>query len=68
MAPELNGCGQSAQHIGGLIQGQASKLTDPCDAKDLHIDPSRVCWDSDSKALPYFGRIIAGEPVWRAPS
>ncbi|KJS61854.1 WXG100 family type VII secretion target [Streptomyces rubellomurinus] len=27
---ELDGCGQSAQHIGGLIPGETSKLTDPC--------------------------------------
>ncbi|HJD84544.1 hypothetical protein [Kitasatospora aureofaciens] len=27
---ELDGCGQSAQHIGGLIPGETSKITDPC--------------------------------------
>ncbi|MFE7589516.1 hypothetical protein ACFU6K_08950 [Kitasatospora sp. NPDC057512] len=27
---ELDGCGQSAQHIGGLIPGETSKLAEPC--------------------------------------
>ncbi|MEU9046192.1 MULTISPECIES: hypothetical protein [unclassified Kitasatospora] len=27
---ELDGCGQSAQHIGGLIPGETSKVTEPC--------------------------------------
>ncbi|MFI9325504.1 hypothetical protein ACIGXI_37800 [Kitasatospora aureofaciens] len=27
---ELDGCGQSAQHIGGLIPGETAKITDPC--------------------------------------
>ncbi|MER7672389.1 hypothetical protein ABTY61_28555 [Kitasatospora sp. NPDC096128] len=27
---ELDGCGQSAQHIGGLIPGETAKLNDPC--------------------------------------
>ncbi|MFF2038850.1 hypothetical protein ACFVVX_00340 [Kitasatospora sp. NPDC058170] len=27
---ELDGCGQSAQHIGGLIPGETAKLTEPC--------------------------------------
>jgi hypothetical protein len=27
---ELDGCGQSAQHIGGLIPGETSKLSEPC--------------------------------------
>ncbi|MFI6154213.1 hypothetical protein ACIBCA_16180 [Kitasatospora sp. NPDC051170] len=27
---ELDGCGQSAQHIGGLIPGETSKITEPC--------------------------------------
>ncbi|MEV7026784.1 hypothetical protein [Kitasatospora sp. NPDC093558] len=27
---ELDGCGQSAQHIGGLIPGETSKITGPC--------------------------------------
>ncbi|MET9177205.1 hypothetical protein ABZX88_03135 [Kitasatospora aureofaciens] len=27
---ELDGCGQSAQHIGGLIPGETSKISDPC--------------------------------------
>ncbi|WP_188307805.1 hypothetical protein [Streptomyces sp. CBMA123] len=27
---ELDGCGQSAQHIGGLIPGETTKITDPC--------------------------------------
>ncbi|GAB7181701.1 hypothetical protein ATKI12_1532 [Kitasatospora sp. Ki12] len=26
---ELDGCGQSAQHIGGLIPGETSKITEP---------------------------------------
>ncbi|MFF2614084.1 hypothetical protein [Kitasatospora sp. NPDC058046] len=27
---ELDGCGQSAQHIGGLVPGETSKITEPC--------------------------------------
>ncbi|RKT09572.1 hypothetical protein BX285_6667 [Streptomyces sp. 1114.5] len=27
---ELDGCGQSAQHIGGLIPGETGKITEPC--------------------------------------
>ncbi|MEU8924364.1 hypothetical protein AB0D10_26055 [Kitasatospora sp. NPDC048545] len=27
---ELDGCGQSAQHIGSLIPGETSKLAEPC--------------------------------------
>ncbi|MFD0278063.1 hypothetical protein ACFVHB_29730 [Kitasatospora sp. NPDC127111] len=27
---ELDGCGQSAQHIGGLIPGETAKVTEPC--------------------------------------
>ncbi|WP_188307808.1 hypothetical protein [Streptomyces sp. CBMA123] len=27
---ELDGCGQSAQHIGSLIPGETAKITDPC--------------------------------------
>ncbi|MFE5582482.1 hypothetical protein [Kitasatospora sp. NPDC056531] len=27
---ELDGCGQSAQHTGGLIPGETSKITEPC--------------------------------------
>ncbi|MFE7593758.1 hypothetical protein ACFU6K_30585 [Kitasatospora sp. NPDC057512] len=27
---ELDGCGQSAQHIGGLVPGETAKITEPC--------------------------------------
>ncbi|MFG2847789.1 WXG100 family type VII secretion target [Kitasatospora sp. NPDC048296] len=27
---ELDGCGQSAQHVGGLIPGETAKLAEPC--------------------------------------
>ncbi|MBV2156750.1 hypothetical protein [Kitasatospora sp. SUK 42] len=28
---ELDGCGQSAQHVAGLVPDETSKITDPCD-------------------------------------
>ncbi|WP_052707332.1 alpha/beta hydrolase [Streptomyces rubellomurinus] len=53
-----------------LIHGRQTTVPDfgaqvlPTTPEKGHSD----YWDRDSAALPYFGRIIAGEPVWRAPS